>query len=175
MKWAIVELAETLVFAGMVRGDVVGESKEKESEGFPRNEVEAGPLDVTGLRLELGCVATGLRGLFHLFESVYDRGVESVFVGEMVLKVAAGGERLWAEGTPVPSGKLAKETVEMELAECGGGVLTALTMKEGKVASVHLGAPNRGERLSLVQSLTRRGVGHMLVDEVRFEAIPIFE
>jgi hypothetical protein len=172
---AIMELAEILVLVGMVGRHVVGESEEKESKGFSRDEVEAGLLDTMGTRFGFGHAATGLRNLLHLLESVHDRGVELVFVGEVVLKVAAGCKRLWTEGTPVLSGKSTKEMVEMELTECGGGVLTALTTEEGKVTSVHLEALSREERWVLIQPLTCRGVGRMLVDEVCFEAIPIFE
>jgi hypothetical protein len=145
MKWAVMELAETLVLAGMVRRYVVGESEEKVSEGFSQDEVEAGLLGATGVQLRFEWAAKGLRDLFHLFESVYDGGVEFVFVGEVVLKVAAGCKCLWTEGTPVASRELTKETVEVELAKRRGDVLTALTMKEGKVTRVHSGFVNRGK------------------------------
>jgi hypothetical protein len=139
------ELAETLVLAGMVRRHVVGESEEKESEGFSWDEVEAGLLGATGVRLRFEWVVKGLRDLFHLFESVYDGGVELVFVGEVVLKIATGCKCLWTEGTPVASRELTKETVEVELAECRGDISTALTVKEGKVARVHSGVVNHGK------------------------------
>jgi hypothetical protein len=72
------------------------------------------------------------------------------------------------------SWELAEEAVEVELAERRGGVLTALAMEEGKVARVHSGVLGRGERRDLsIQSLACRGIGGMLVDEVRFETIPV--
>jgi hypothetical protein len=138
------EFAEILVFAGMVRRYVVGESEEKESEGFSGDEVKARFLGATDARLGLEWTARGLRDSFHLFESVYDGGVELVFVEEVVLKVATGCKYPWAEGAPVASRELAKEAVEVELAERRGNVLTALTAKEGKVARVHSGIVSRG-------------------------------
>jgi hypothetical protein len=144
VEWAIVELAEILVFIGMVRRYVAGESEEKELEGFSRDEVEAGLLDTTGMRFGLECVVKGLGSLFHLFESVYDRGVELVFVGKMVLKVVAGCKRLWTEGTLVALRESTEEAVEVELAECRGDISTVLTTKEGKVAIVHPGVLIRG-------------------------------
>jgi hypothetical protein len=98
-----------------------------------------------------------------------------VFVREVVLEVAVGSECFWAEGTPVASRELTKETVEVELTERRSGVSTALTMKEGKVARVHLGPLNLRTRRGLIQSLACRGVGHVLVDEVCLEAISVFE
>jgi hypothetical protein len=175
MEWAVMEFAETLVLVGVVRRYVVGKSEEEESEGLPWDEVEAGPLNATGVRHGFGWMANGSRDLFHLFEAVYDRGMEFVFVMEVVLEVATSCKCFWAEGAPVASRELTKEAVEVEVTECRGGVLTALTTKEGKVARVHPGALNHGERRELIQSLTRRRIGCVLVDEVRFEAIPIFE
>jgi hypothetical protein len=169
------ELAETLVFVGMVRGYVVGESEEKESERLSWDEVEAGLLDNMGAWCGFGWMVDRLRDLFHLFESVYDRGMESVFTMEVVLEVAAGCKCFWTEGTPVASRESTEEMVEVELTECRGGVLTALTTKEGKVARMHLGVLRRGERWVLIQSLACHGVGRVFVDEVCLEAIPILE
>ena len=131
------ELAEILVLASMVRGYVVGESEKEESEGFSWDEVEAGLLDATGGRPRFEWMAKGLRNLFHLFESVYDGGVELVFVGEVVFKIAAGCKCFWTEGALVALRKLTKEAVEVELAECRGGVSTALTTEGRKVTGVH--------------------------------------
>jgi hypothetical protein len=145
VKGAIVELAETLVFVGMVRGHVVGKSEEKESEGFSRDKVKAGPLDAMGAWLGFKRVARGLRGLFHLFESVYDGGVELMLIGEVVFKVAAGCKCLRTEGTLMASRESTKETAEVELMERRGDILTVLTMKGGKVARVHPGVLSRGK------------------------------
>jgi hypothetical protein len=101
--------------------------------------------------------------------------MELVFVGEVILKVAAGCKSFWAEVAPVASRESTEETVEVELTERRGDILTVLTAKEGKVARVHSGFLGRGERWGLIQSLACRGVGCMLVDEVRLKAIPIFE
>jgi hypothetical protein len=131
------EFAEALMLIGVVRGHVVGKSEEKESEGFSWNKVKAGILDTMGAWLGFACVARGLRDLFHLFELMYNSGVEFVFIGEMVFKVAAGCKCLWTEGAPVASRESTKETVEMEVTERRGGVLAVPTMKEGEVARVH--------------------------------------
>jgi hypothetical protein len=144
VEWAIMEFAETLVFAGMVRRYIIGEPEEKESEGFSEDKVKARFLDATGARFGLEWAARDLRDLFHLFKVVYDGGVELVFIGEVVLKVATGRKHLWAEGTPMATRELAEEAVEVELVECRGNVLTALTAKEGKVARVHSGIVGRG-------------------------------
>jgi hypothetical protein len=137
VEWAIMELAETLVFVGMVRRYVVGEPEEEESEGLSGDEVKVRLLDATGARFEWA--TRDLRDLFHLLESVYDGGVKLVFVGEVVLEVATGCKYLWAEGTPVASRESAKETMEVELAERRGGILTILAIEEGEIAGVHSG------------------------------------
>jgi hypothetical protein len=169
------ELAETLVLVGMIRRYVVGESEEEESEGFSRDEVEAGFLGATRAWFGFERVVAGLRNSFHLLESVYDRGVEFVFVGKMVLEVMAACKYLWTEGTPVASREPTEKAVEVELAERRGDVSAVLTMEEGKVARVHPGVLDRGECRGLIESLSRRGVGRMFIDEVCLEAIPVFE
>jgi hypothetical protein len=74
------------------------------------------------------------------------------------------------------SWKLAEEAVEVELVEHRGGVLTASAVKKGKVTRVHPGVLSRGGRRgSSIQSLACRGVGGVLVDEMRFETIPVWE
>ena len=78
VKGAIVELAETLMFAGVVRRDVVGEPEEEVTEGFSRDEVEARFLDTTSMWSGSDLAAGSPRDPFHLFESVYDRGVKFV-------------------------------------------------------------------------------------------------
>jgi hypothetical protein len=142
VEWAIMKLAETLVLVGVVGWYVVGESEEEESEGFSWDEVKAGLLDAVGVWFGFERAAKGVRGLLHLFESVHNRGVEFMFVGEMVLEVTAGCKCLWIEGTPVVSRELTEEAMEVELAECRGDVLTVLTVKEGELARVHPGALN---------------------------------
>jgi hypothetical protein len=81
VEWAIVELAETLMFAGVVRWDVVGEPEEKVTEGFSRDEVEARFLDATSMWSGSDLAAGSPRDPLHLFESVYDRRVELVLEG----------------------------------------------------------------------------------------------
>ena len=66
------ELAETLVFAGVVRRHVVGEPKKEMTEGFSRDEVEVGFLDTTGMWPGGDLAARNPRDSLHLFESVYD-------------------------------------------------------------------------------------------------------
>jgi hypothetical protein len=65
--------------------------------------------------------------------------------------------------------------MEVELAECRGGVSTALTTEERKVAGVHSGVLKWGKRQRLIQSLSRRRVGRVLIDEVRLETVLGFE
>jgi hypothetical protein len=81
VEWTVMELAETLMFAGVIRRYIVGKPEEEKSERFPRNEVKTGFLDFAGPRSRCGRVTMGLRGWFHLFESVYDRGMKFVFEG----------------------------------------------------------------------------------------------
>jgi hypothetical protein len=59
----------------------------------------------------------------------------------------------------------------VELAECGGGVLTALTTEGRKVAGVHPRVPKWGKRRGLVQSLSRRRVGRVFIDKVGLEMV----
>ena len=168
------ELAEALMFVGVIGWHFVGKSEEEESEGFARNEVETGFLDSMGTWFGRTCVTRGLRESLHLLKLMYDGRMELVLVGQMVFKVAANGERFRAEGTLMLSWELAEEAVEVELTECRGGVLAASAMEKGEVARVHSGVLGRGERRDLsIQSLACRGIGGMLVDEVRFETIPV--
>jgi hypothetical protein len=51
------------------------------TEGFSRDEVEASFLDATGMRPGSDLASRDPRDLLHLFESVYNRGVELVFEG----------------------------------------------------------------------------------------------
>jgi hypothetical protein len=81
MEWTIVELAETLMFAGVVRRYVVGEPKKEVAEGFSRDEVEVRFLDATGMWSGNDLAAGNPRDSFHLFESMYDRGMELVLEG----------------------------------------------------------------------------------------------
>jgi hypothetical protein len=81
VEWTIVELAETLMLAGVIRRYVVGEPEEEVTEGFPRDEVETRFLDTTGMWPGGDLAAGNPRDSLHLFESVYDRGVEFVFEG----------------------------------------------------------------------------------------------
>jgi hypothetical protein len=75
------EFAEALVFAGVVRRYVVGEPKEEMTEGLFRDEVEARFLDAAGMWSGSDLAAGNPRDSLHLFESVYDRGMELVFEG----------------------------------------------------------------------------------------------
>jgi hypothetical protein len=81
VEWTIVELAETLMFAGVVRRYVVGEPEEEMMEGFSWDEVEARFLDATSMWSGSDLAAGNPRDSLHLFESVYDRGMELVFEG----------------------------------------------------------------------------------------------
>jgi hypothetical protein len=81
MEWAIMEPAETLVFAGVVRRYVVGEPEKEMTEGFSRDKVEARLLDATGMWPGGDLAAGNPRDSLHLFESVYDRGMEFVLEG----------------------------------------------------------------------------------------------
>ena len=60
----------------------------------------------------------------------------------------------------------------MELAECGGGVSTALTTEGRKVTGVHSRVLKWGKRQGLVQSLSRRRIGRVFIDKVRLETVP---
>jgi hypothetical protein len=104
VKRTIVELAETLMFAGVIRWYVVGESEEEMTEGLSRDEVEARFLDASSMWFGSDLAAGDPRGSFHLLESMYDRGMELVFEGKMIFKIAAGGERFRAEGTLMTPG-----------------------------------------------------------------------
>jgi hypothetical protein len=84
------KFAEALVFIGMFQWNLVGESEEKEAEGFSWDKVKVGCLDLACSRLGFGDVTKGVSGCLHLFELMYDRGVEFVLVGEVVLKIATG-------------------------------------------------------------------------------------
>jgi hypothetical protein len=55
--------------------------KKKMTEGFSRDEVEARFLDAASMWSGSDLAAGNLRDSLHLFESVYDRGVELVFEG----------------------------------------------------------------------------------------------
>jgi hypothetical protein len=81
MEWAIMELAEALVFAGVIRRYVVGKPKEEMTEGLSRDEVEARSLDALGMWSGSDLAAGNPRDSLHLFESVHDRGMELVFEG----------------------------------------------------------------------------------------------
>jgi hypothetical protein len=70
---------------------------------------------------------------------------------------------------------LTKEAVEVELAECRGGVSTALTTEGRKVAGVHSKVLKWGKRQRLIQSLSHRRVGRVLIDEVCLETVPGLE
>jgi hypothetical protein len=132
-----IECLEALVLIGVLQWDFVGESEEKEVEGFSWNKIEVGCLDFSWPWLGLGGTLGGVSGCLHLFESVHDGGVELMFVGEMVLEVVVGHECFQTEGTAVASRKSAEEAMEVEVVECRGNVLTVLTMEEGKIALVH--------------------------------------
>jgi hypothetical protein len=81
VKWTIVELAETLMFAGVIRRYVVGEPEEEMTEGLSRDEVEARFLVATSMWSGSDLAAGNPRDSFHLLESMYDRGMELVFEG----------------------------------------------------------------------------------------------
>ena len=68
-----------------------------------------------------------------------------MLVGEVVLKIVTGRECLWAERTAVVLRELAEESMEVEMTEHRGGVLTALTTEEGKVTVVHSDVVECGE------------------------------
>jgi hypothetical protein len=57
----------------------------------------------------------GVSDLLHLFELVYNRGVEFVLVGKVPFKIATSGECLWTERAAVPSGKPTEEPMEVEV------------------------------------------------------------
>ena len=135
------ELAETLMFAGVIRWYVVGEPEEEMMEGLSRDEVEARFLDASSMWSGSDLAAGNPRDSFHLLESMYDRGMELVFEGKMIFEIAAGGERFRAEGALVTSGQSTEKTVEVELAECGSGVSTTLTTEGRKVTGVHSRVP----------------------------------
>ena len=75
------ELAETLMFIGVIGWYFVGKSEEEEPEGLAWNEVETGLLDPTGARFGRACVVRNLRGLLHLLEPMYSGWMELVLVG----------------------------------------------------------------------------------------------
>jgi hypothetical protein len=81
MEWTVMELAKTLVFAGVIRGYIVREPKEEMMEGFSRDEVEARFLDASSMWPGSDLAAGNPRDSLHLFEPVYDRGMELVFEG----------------------------------------------------------------------------------------------
>jgi hypothetical protein len=81
MEWTIMEPAETLVFAGVVRRYVVGEPEKEVTEGFPRDKIEARLLIAMGMGPGGDLAAGNSRDPLHLFESVYNRGVEFVLEG----------------------------------------------------------------------------------------------
>jgi hypothetical protein len=139
------KFAEALVFIGMFQWNLVGESEEKEAEGFSWDKVKVGCLDLACSRLGFGDTMKGVTGRLHLFELMYDRGVEFMLVGEVVLKIVTGRECLWAERTAVVLRELAEESMEVEMTEHRGGVLTALTTEEGKVTVVHSDVVECGE------------------------------
>jgi hypothetical protein len=72
------ELAEALMLAGVVGRYIVGKPEEEKLERLSRDEVKTDFLDIAGLRPRCGYATMGPRGWFHLFESVYDRGVKFV-------------------------------------------------------------------------------------------------
>jgi hypothetical protein len=129
---AVMELAEALMFIGVLRWDFVRESEEEESERLSQNKVEAGCLDPVHVRLGLGGALEGISDCLHLSELMYDRRVKFMFVGETPLGVAMGGEHFWTEGTAMVS----RESTE-ELMECGVSEVAVAAVEEGKVAMVH--------------------------------------
>jgi hypothetical protein len=68
---------------------------------------------------------------------MYDGRVEFVFVSEMFLVIAAGGECLWTKRAAVLSRKLAEELVEVEVVGCGGGEATAVAAEDREITVVH--------------------------------------
>jgi hypothetical protein len=62
-------------------------------------------LDAARMWFGFGGAMEGMSDLLHLFESVYDRGVEFVLVGEVPFKIAASRECLWTERAAVSSGR----------------------------------------------------------------------
>jgi hypothetical protein len=80
MEWAIMEPAEILVFAGVVRRYVIGEPEKEVTEGFSRDKVEVGFLDAMGMWPGGDLAAGNPRDSFHLFEPMRDGGVELVLI-----------------------------------------------------------------------------------------------
>ena len=87
--------------------------KEEEPEGLSWDEVETGWFGNT--RFDFASTLKGTGFIFHLFEPMYDCGVEFVLVGEMPLKVGPKVKCFWAEGATVASGKSTKELMISEV------------------------------------------------------------
>ena len=114
MEGAVVILVEALMFVSMLQWDFVGEAKEEESEGFSWDKVETGWFGNAGF--DFVSMLQGTGSILHLFEPMYDYGVELVLVGEVFLKVGPKVKCFWAEGAMVTSGKSAKELMVSEVA-----------------------------------------------------------
>jgi hypothetical protein len=183
MEQTVVKLAEALVFVGVLRWHLVREPEEEESERFSWDEVEAGTLDLACAWLGLGGAVKGMSGFLHLFEPVYNWGVKLVFVSDVSLEIAAGWECFWAERAVVPSRESTKELMEVEVTKRRCDELPISAVEEGEVAVVHPAvmeclwtvSARRRKWWGLFDLLSSCRVGHVFVDEMGFEMVPVFE
>jgi hypothetical protein len=90
MEWAIMELAEALMFVSVLRWNLVGKSEEEESEGLSQDKVEVRFLTLMYTRFSPAGMLEGVFGHLHLSESMYNGGMELMLVGEVPFVIAVG-------------------------------------------------------------------------------------
>jgi hypothetical protein len=137
VEWAIMELAKTLVFIGVLWWNLVGEPEEKEMEGLFWDKVEAGAFDFACVWFGLGGAVEGMSSLLYLFEPVNNWGMKLVLVSEVSLKVATGWECLRAKRAVVLLRELTEELMEVEVTKHRHDELAIFAVEEGKIAVVH--------------------------------------